>query len=144
MQIGLVAKQLRERSFMSKVKALSITLLGVFVFTAFYSGRTASLLAQDRPGRKPTVQEKAMSDSETRGEGLFLQRCALCHLPKILKFGSPPVVGTNLSGVFKKASPDEEKALIQFFQKGTADMPGFQYGLDPKQLDDLVSYLKTL
>jgi mono/diheme cytochrome c family protein len=129
---------------MSGFKTLSITLLGAFLFAAFYTGRSASLSAQDRPGRKPTAQEKTMSESETRGEGLFLQRCALCHLPKILKFGSPPVVGTNLSGVFKKASPDVEKTLRQFIQKGSADMPGFQYGLDPKQMDDLVSYLKTL
>jgi mono/diheme cytochrome c family protein len=133
-----------KEAFMSKVKSLSITLMGSFVLAAFSLGPAGCLLAQDRPGRKPTVKEQAMSQSETRGEGLFLQRCSLCHLPRFMKFGSPPVVGPSLSGVFKKASPDEEKTLRQFIQKGTADMPGFRYGLSATEMDELVSYLKTL
>ena len=129
---------------MSKVKISLTMLLGVLVFTSMYSGPVDGLLAQDNPGRKPSAQDKTMSDSQTRGEGLFLQRCSLCHLPRIYKFGSPPVVGPSLIGAFKSASPDQEKILRQFIQRGTADMPGFQYGLDPRNMDDLVSYLKTL
>ncbi len=85
-----------------------------------------------------------MGDQTRRGEGLFLQRCSLCHLPRKLKFGSPPVIGPSLSGQFKDATPDQMKVLQGFILKGGPDMPGFQYGLDGKQLDDLLAYLKTL
>ncbi len=87
---------------------------------------------------------KMLSDQETRGEGFFLQRCSLCHLPRKLKFGSPPVIGPSLSGQFKDAPPDQLKILRGFILKGGPDMPGFQYGLEPKEVDDLIAYLKTL
>jgi mono/diheme cytochrome c family protein len=85
-----------------------------------------------------------LSEDARRGEGLFLQRCSLCHLPRKLKFGSPPVIGPSLSGQFKDATPDQMKILRGFILKGGPDMPGFQYGLEPREIDDLVAYLKTL
>ena len=106
-------------------------------------GGTANLLAQNKPAATPPGAEK-LSDEARRGEGLFLQRCSLCHLPRKLKFGSPPVIGPILSGQFKDATPDQMKVLRGFILKGGPDMPGFQYGLEPKEVDDLIAYLKTL
>jgi mono/diheme cytochrome c family protein len=108
-----------------------------------YCGRRANLLAQGKPAATPPGAEK-LSDDARRGEGLFLQRCSLCHLPRKLKFGSPPVIGPGLSGQFKDATPDQMKVLRGFILKGGPDMPGFQYGLEPKEVDDLITYLKTL
>lgn len=99
--------------------------------------------AQNKPAAAPAAAEK-LSEQSRRGEGLFLQRCSICHLPRKLKFGSPPVVGPSLSGQFKDASPEQMKALRGFILKGGPDMPGFQYGLDSKQIDDLIEYLKSL
>jgi mono/diheme cytochrome c family protein len=87
---------------------------------------------------------RKLTEQESRGEGFFLQRCSLCHLPRKLKFGSPPVIGPSLSGQFRDATPDEMKVLRGFILKGGPDMPGFQYGLEPKEVDDLIAYLKTL
>ena len=129
---------------MVKNQTLFIALWGALVLVALDAGRGAPLLAQNAPATKKTVPENRLNDQETRGEGLFLQRCSLCHLPRKLKFGSPPTVGPSLSGAFKGATLEEEKALRQFILKGGPDMPGFQYGLEPKEMDDLVSYLKTL
>ena len=129
---------------MLKNQTLFIALWGALVLAALDSGRGALLSAQAGPGTKKTVTENRLNDQETRGEGLFLQRCSLCHLPRKLKFGSPPTVGPSLSGAFKGATPEAERALRQFILKGSSDMPGFQYGLAPKEMDDLVSYLKTL
>jgi len=92
----------------------------------------------------PAVAAEKMSEQTRRGEGLFLQRCSICHLPRKLKFGSPPVIGPSLSGQFKDASPEQMKVLRGFILKGGPDMPGFQYGLDTKQIEDLIEYLKTL
>jgi mono/diheme cytochrome c family protein len=94
------------------------------------------------PATSPNTEK--LSDEARRGEGLFLQRCSLCHLPRKLKFGSPPVIGPSLSGQFKDAGPDQMKILRGFILKGGPDMPGFQYGLEPKEVDDLIAYLKTL
>lgn len=99
--------------------------------------------AQGRPDASPGAAVK-LTDQQRRGEGLFLQRCSLCHLPRKLKFGSPAVIGPILSGQFKDASPEQMKTLRGFILKGGPDMPGFQYGLEPREVDDLIEYLKTL
>jgi hypothetical protein len=52
--------------------------------------------------------------------------------------------------LFKDASPTREVDVREMIQTGTLSlskplrMPGFRYGLDSKQLDELIAYLKTL
>ena len=123
-----------------KIRMLIVTAFGL---ASLFSGGTACLPAQTKPAAALPAAEK-LNEEETRGEGLFLQRCSLCHLPRKLKFGSPPVIGPSLSGQFKDAAPDQLKVLRGFILKGGPDMPGFQYGLEPKEVDDLIAYLKTL
>ena len=115
----------------------------VLGLTALHAFGTPNLLAQNKPFASPPAAEK-LSEEARRGEGLFLQRCSLCHLPRKLKFGSPAVIGPSLSGQFKDASADQMKILRGFILKGGPDMPGFQYGLEPKEVDDLIAYLKRL
>ena len=115
----------------------------VLGLTALHAFGTPNLLAQNKPFASPPAAEK-LSEEARRGEGLFLQRCSLCHLPRKLKFGSAAVIGPSLSGQFKDAAPDQMKILRGFILKGGPDMPGFQYGLEPKEVDDLIAYLKTL
>ena len=117
--------------------------IAVLGFAGLLSGGTANLPAQDKPAAGLPAAEK-LNEQEMRGEGLFLQRCSLCHLPRKLKFGSPTVIGPSLSGQFKDSTPDQQKILRGFILKGGPDMPGFQYGLEPKEVDDLVAFLKTL
>jgi mono/diheme cytochrome c family protein len=123
-----------------KIRTIIATVLWL---VAFCSGANPSLLAQSKPAPALPGSEK-LSEEQRRGEGLFLQRCSLCHLPRKLKFGSPPVIGPSLSGQFKDAAADQLKILRGFILKGGPDMPGFQYGLEPKEVDDLIAYLKTL
>ena len=124
------------------IRNLILTAFGLVV-AGFGPAGQARLNAQDKPAvsRSTTVQ---LSDQERRGEGFFLQRCSLCHLPRKLKFGSPPVIGPSLAGLFKDAAPDQMKVLRGFILKGGPNMPGFQYGLAPREIDDLIAYLKTL
>jgi mono/diheme cytochrome c family protein len=129
--------------FMSKIKTLSGAFIVILVLAVYYSPESGMLLAQNAPAKAPSSPAK-LTEQETRGENLFRQRCSLCHLPRKLKFGSPPVVGPDLTGLFKEASPDKLKLLTGTILKGGPDMPGFQYGLEPKEIDDLIAYLKTL
>jgi mono/diheme cytochrome c family protein len=128
---------------MPRTKILIVTVASILGLVNINPGRTARLLAQNRPATGQSATEK-LSEQETRGEGLFRQRCSLCHLPRKLKFGSPAVIGPDLTGLFKEAGPDKQKLLKGSILKGGPDMPGFQYGLEPKEVDDLIAYLKTL
>lgn len=128
---------------MSKIKTLNGVFAGILVLTLFFSPGSGLLLAQNGPAMAPPSPAK-LTEQETRGENLFRQRCSLCHLPRKLKFGSPAVIGPDLTGVFKEASPDKLKLLTRSILKGGPDMPGFQYGLEPKEIDELIAYLKTL
>ncbi len=130
---------LDEGKSILKIRMTILTAVGL---ASLYSGSAFYLLAQNKSAATQPVAEK-LSVEASRGEGLFLQRCSLCHLPRKLKFGSPPVVGPSLSGQFKDATPDQMKVLRGFILKGGPDMPGFQYGLEPKEVDDLIAYLKT-
>ena len=122
-----------------KLKTIPLSLC----FAALVFVAAANLPAQTKPAAASSGAQK-LDEQERHGEDLFLQRCSLCHLPRKLKFGSPPVVGPSLSGQFKDATPDQMKVLRNFILKGGPDMPGFQYGLEPRDVDDLVAYLKTL
>ncbi len=123
-----------------KVRAIIIAVLGLAIL---YSHGIPPARAQNKAAASFSGHE--MLDAQARrGEGLFLQRCSLCHLPRKLKFGSPAVIGPSLSGQFKDAAPDQMKILRGFILKGGPDMPGFQYGLEPGEVDDLIAYLKTL
>ncbi len=119
---------------------IGIAAIGI---AALCFGRAGYLPAQSKPDATLPGAGK-LREQASRGEGLFLQRCSICHLPRKLKFGSPPVVGPSLSGQFKDATPDQLKILRGFILKGGPDMPGFQYGLEPKEVDDLIAYLKML
>jgi mono/diheme cytochrome c family protein len=123
-----------------KTRTAIITFWGVLTLSF---GGAARLPAQSKPDAPQPAAPK-LSEPARRGEGLFLQRCSICHLPRKLKFGSPPVIGPSLSGQFKDATPDQMKTLRGFILKGGPDMPGFQYGLEPKEVDNLIEYLKTL
>jgi mono/diheme cytochrome c family protein len=120
-----------------------VAIIALVGLAALHSGRISCLRAQSKPAAT-SPGAVTLSEEAKRGQGLFLQRCSLCHLPRKLKFGSPPVIGPSLSGQFKDASPDQMKVLRGFILKGGPDMPGFQYGLEPKEVDDLIEYMKML
>ncbi len=128
---------------MPRIKASVVALASILGLAMFCPRGPEPLLAQNAPATGPSSPAK-LSEQETRGENLFRQRCSLCHLPRKLKFGSPPVIGPDLSGLFKEAGPDKLKLLRGSILKGSPNMPGFQYGLETKEVDDLIAYLKTL
>ena len=105
------------------------------------------IIAQSKPAPS---SETRLSDQEMIGKHIFLQRCSMCHLSKYTKLanwkepdGAPPF-GPRLAGLLKDADPDVEKAVRTFILNGTQKMPGFRYALQPKEIDDLIAYIKTL
>ncbi|OFW13383.1 MAG: hypothetical protein A3F69_05845 [Acidobacteria bacterium RIFCSPLOWO2_12_FULL_66_10] len=83
-------------------------------------------------------------DAAGRGEISFYQRCALCHLDRMNKDETfKQILGVPMTGILKDASPSREAAVRELIKKGGFRMPGFQYSLNAKQMDELVAYLKT-
>lgn len=107
----------------------SLSVLGVAVLAV-------GLNAQQpvKSGATPTQLEP--------GKKLFVQRCSVCHLPP-LGPGEPRSYARSLAGVLK--GPDTEAAARLIIQRGVPSrMPGFQYGLEPDEIDNIVAYLSTL
>lgn len=123
-----------------RLPALFLTL----AFAAMFYLGAAALPADERPGSNLTPEEAKLTDQQFKGQNLFYQRCSLCHMARALKAGNPPTVGPSLKSVFKNASADEEKDLRTFILNGTPHMPGFRHALSPKEIDDLVAYLKVM
>jgi len=110
------------------------------------------LLAMATSLRAQPRQERAfwpsydLSEQERTGESLFFQNCAICHLPRFDKsaFASNlPAVYRSLEGVFRGAAPGTDERVRETILKGSIRMPGFQYTLEPHEIDDLIAYLKT-
>ena len=94
-----------------------------------------------------STSASSLTEPQRRGESMFMQNCSFCHLP--LKENTKSTtggttIGTLLNGLFRSATPDREKIFREFILQGTDKMPGFRYMLEPKELDDLMAYLKTL
>lgn len=109
------------------------------------AGQTAlrSLPLQHQSGTKLTEQE-------SRGAGVFIQHCSLCHLAKTFgaggsKFCCVASLGPNLGGLFRNLTPDQERAYRDIILNGGPTyMPSWKYGLTSEEIDDIVAYLKTL
>ena len=93
--------------------------------------------------RVPTLNEEQRS-----GKRLFLENCSLCHLPKkengknTARAG--PAIGPALNGLFRGEKPIREETVWTFILRGTRKMPGFQYALEPREITNIIAYLKTL
>jgi mono/diheme cytochrome c family protein len=131
---------------------LMVLLAKLMVATALWAGGASLVSAQQResaPPPKLPVQhpsETKLNEQQLRGAGLFIQRCALCHLAKTFgqggnKYCCVASLGPNLGGLYKDLTPTQEKAMRQFILNGG---PAWKYALEPKEIDDIVAYLKTL
>jgi mono/diheme cytochrome c family protein len=100
---------------------------------------TPNILGAQSPPRRD------LNEQQIRGEGLFLQRCSLCHLSqaqRLLPNAKP--LGPSLISLLRDAGPARERAVREIILKGGPQMPGFQHGLTQANMDDLIAYLRTL
>jgi mono/diheme cytochrome c family protein len=145
---------------MSQSKIVRVGLFAsLAVAFALCAGSATIVSAQDEgSGGAPAARELPvkhdpgvkLTEQQTRGAGVFIQHCALCHLDKTFGAGGSKYccvksLGPKLGGLFKDAGPEQEQALREFITNGGPTyMPAFKYGLTPKEIDDIVAYLKTL
>jgi len=85
------------------------------------------------------LSAKGLSEPERAGMRVFLQRCSICHLgvpPQYQTLG--PILHKDL--IASLGDPAVRKKILE----GSARMPGFQYGLKPAEVDDVIAYLKSI
>jgi mono/diheme cytochrome c family protein len=114
-------------------------------------GPTQVMTVTVEPRQPKTVKVEVPVDraphSDTpafRGEGWFQQNCSVCHVGLWEKQGQGKPPAPGLAGVLKDASAAREAAVRGQIQKGSPNMPGFQNTFTDAQLEELITYLKTL
>jgi len=138
----------RVSFFASLVVALAFCTGGVEPVSAQNEGSSAPPSGQELPIKHASGTK--LTEQQIRGAGIFTQHCALCHLDKTFGSGGTKYccirpLGPRLAGMFKDIDVDQEKAMRDFIMNGGPTyMPGFKYGLTPKEIDDIIAYLKTL
>jgi mono/diheme cytochrome c family protein len=76
-----------------------------------------------------------LTDAQANGRRIVAQRCANCHA------GNPRQPGPPLG---KQIVETRGEAFIRDkVSRGSTLMPGFQYTLQPVQIDDIIAFLKT-
>lgn len=91
--------------------------------------------------QKSQVARPVLNEQQKRGEAIFVQNCTLCHIPTSQKKRLKMPVAVLEGEYGEEADAD---ALRQFIQQGIpGKMPGFRYGLNQQQIDDVVAFLKT-
>jgi len=103
--------------------------------------RTASLAAA-LSGLIPIVPALALSPAEQRGKAFALHHCARCHA--VDRTSASPLPAAPPFRVLHHRYPIEmlSESLAEGIVTGHPDMPEAQ--LDPDQIHDLLSFLKTL
>ena len=107
-------------------------------------------LALAQAGEKPksskkTEGKKSAAGNVTAGKTAFNEKCTVCHWPD----KADRRIGPGLKGLFKHEKLFDgrkltEAAIREMILKGGGKMVGFEDQLEPKQVDALIAYLKTL
>jgi len=76
-----------------------------------------------------------LNETESKGRTLFAQRCANCHGGTAQRPG-PPLSQQTVQRL-------GDVTIREKVGKGSQMMPGFAYGLEPAQIDQIIAFLKT-
>jgi mono/diheme cytochrome c family protein len=76
-----------------------------------------------------------LTEAQMNGRRLVAQRCANCHA------GNPRQPGPPLGKQIVETRGDA--SIRDKVKNGSTLMPGFQYTLQPVQIDDIIAFLKT-
>ena len=92
-------------------------------------------------GALPAAAQKGganLTEQQRLGRQILAQSCAVCHLP------SGPGAKTYGPALNKSTLPEDDDAIRQTILEGNTRMPGFQYFLQPTQVDAIIAYLRTV
>jgi mono/diheme cytochrome c family protein len=121
--------------------------LAVLLVTAHAWGQSGEM-RNDETAAKPAPAKadivplpsiKSLTSAQAAGKKLFVQRCAVCHLPALPSYTTyGPLLSGSLIASFG------EDAVREQIKNGSMRMPGYQYTLSAQEIDQVVGYLKIL
>ena len=96
----------------------------------------------------PPVPLDQLNAQQTRGHGVFMAHCSMCHYDRV----GDPLHGPSLRGLYKKpylpsGAPANDERVTTTILHGRNLMPAQPYlspAYSPGDLDDLIAYLHTL
>jgi len=104
-------------------------------------GHTEPKVVRREADMRQLVAPPSLSDVELKGRLLVAQRCSVCHDPRgSLQPGRTfgPWLDRNV------ITTAGEARIRQTIAAGSRRMPGFQYALEPTQMDQIIAFLKTI
>jgi mono/diheme cytochrome c family protein len=123
--------------------------LAVALTLAFATICSASALAQVKPPSNKKANNDSLSGGEpaaiARGLIVYKDRCSICHFSE----SDAKKIGPGLKGIYKRVKfadggKVDDAAVESRILNGGKDMPPFKPVLNPSQVRDLITYLKTL
>ena len=79
-----------------------------------------------------------LNDQQRLGRQILSQSCGVCHLPpaRDAKTYGPPLN--------KAAGGGDDAVMREYILDGTPRMPAFKYFLQPRQIDAIIAYVRTV
>ena len=122
----------------------NLLLLGIAILAV-----AGAVLAQDQPaGTEPkkAPSHGAASASAARGKEVFDKKCSICHFAD----SDQKKIGPGLKGISKRGTFSvngnkiTDDSLKTWIENGDQLMPPFKDVLEPAQIKDVITYVKTL
>ena len=104
----------------------------------------ALLVAVMFPARPALATHEPPTEKEAAFQ-LVLERCYLCHYLDRTEFKFAPSlkdIYTREGRALSNGKPINDQTLTEIISEGTANMPGFQYTLNPQQIQLILKFLK--
>ena len=121
------------------MKILVFLLLSSFLVVSAVAQSVVPLVRTDYDLAKLTAPS-TLSEDELTGRRLFVQRCYLCHDPLGQPTGRAPAPWLDQERVGVRG----EDWTRDYILEGSRRMPGFQYQLETTQVNQIISFLKTV
>jgi mono/diheme cytochrome c family protein len=133
------AKVLKTRDFTNRISKAKLLCL-------CFGTAIALVLVCCTAERRKSDAELGLSLQQASGRRVYDNYCARCHEP----YSSRDKQGPSLQGVFKhqylavSGLPANDERVGEIIHQGRGKMQGFSQALTQQQVDDLLTYLKTL
>ena len=131
--------------------SLTSLILAMMLFVGFTIGVSAE---QEKSGGNENTSQRLpihhpdgtkLTEQQLKGAFVFFQRYSHYHLAMTFGSGGSKYccvasLGPNLSGLFRDATPDHEKALREIIlNSGPTYMPSWKHDMTAKRIDDIKS-----
>jgi mono/diheme cytochrome c family protein len=106
-----------------------------------------AVFAQDPPAKAPAKKSAGASPAAAaRGKEVFDKKCGVCHYAD----SDAKKIGPGLKGLSKRGTftvnnnKVTDESLKTWIENGDTLMPPFKDVLEPPQIKDVITYVKTL